>query len=119
MHSVLNSAYVTIHTRLITVLPSVRMQIHVHIQVIIRLHQLGNNREYCMYGHIYPHPPHSDGDDYSVTVEREVGVLYGVMEHLLPRVGPHVRTLDLANGKAVSNEAVGPIFPYYKRLACV
>ena len=38
--------------------------------------------------------------------EREARVLTAVLEHLLPRVGPHVRTLDLAHGKAVSNEIV-------------
>ncbi len=50
--------------------------------------------------------PSSGGDDYSVMVEREANVLCGVIEHLLPKVGPYVTTLDLANGKAVSNEAV-------------
>lgn len=29
-----------------------------------------------------------------------------MMEYLLPQVGPHVHTLDLAHGKAVSNEVV-------------
>ena len=33
-------------------------------------------------------------------------MLQGVMEYLLPRVGQHVHTLDLAHGKAVSNEVV-------------
>jgi len=33
-------------------------------------------------------------------------VLRGMMEYLLPQVGPHVHTLDLAHGKAVSNEVV-------------
>ncbi len=56
-------------------------------------------------------PPYSDGDDYSVMVEREANVLCGVIEHLLPKVGPHVTTLDLANGKAVSNEAVSLQLP--------
>ena len=35
-----------------------------------------------------------------------MNVLCGVIEHLLPRVGDHVRTLDLAYGKAVTNEVV-------------
>lgn len=39
-------------------------------------------------------------------MEHEARVLWGVMEYLLPQVGPHVRTLDLAHGKAVSNEVV-------------
>ena len=39
-------------------------------------------------------------------MEREWSVLCGVIEHLLPRVGDHVRTLDLAYGKAVTNEVV-------------
>ena len=39
-------------------------------------------------------------------MEREWTVLRGVIEHLLPRVGDHVRTLDLAYGKAVTNEVV-------------
>ena len=64
---------------------------------------------------MYPSPsPYSDGDDYSVTVEREVSVLCGVMEYLLPRVGLHIRTLDLANGKAISNEVVGPKYPSFR-----
>ena len=42
-------------------------------------------------------------------MEREMNVLCGVIEHLLPRVGSHVRTLDLAYGKAVTNEVVRPI----------
>ena len=43
-------------------------------------------------------------------MEREMSVLCGVIEHLLPRVGAHVRTLDLAYGKAVTNEVVRLIF---------
>ena len=42
-------------------------------------------------------------------MEREMSVLCGVIEHLLPRVGSHVRTLDLAYGKAVTNEVVRPL----------
>ena len=42
-------------------------------------------------------------------MEREMSVLCGVIEHLLPRVGSHVRTLDLAHGKAVTNEVVRPL----------
>jgi len=41
-----------------------------------------------------------------VLVEREASVLGGVIEHLLPKVGSHVRALDLAGGKAVSNNIV-------------
>ena len=39
-------------------------------------------------------------------MEHEARVLWGEMEYLLPQVGPHVRTLDLAHGKAVSNDVV-------------
>lgn len=42
-------------------------------------------------------------------MEREWSVLCGVIEHLLPRVGDHVRTLDLAYGKAVTNEVVSQL----------
>lgn len=38
--------------------------------------------------------------------EGEARVLTALLEHLLPRIGTHVRTLDLAYGKAVSNEIV-------------
>ena len=50
----------------------------------------------------------SDAEEESA-MEREMSVLCGVIEHLLPRVGSHVRTLDLAYGKAVTNEVVRPI----------
>lgn len=33
-------------------------------------------------------------------------MLRGVIDHILPRVGEHVQTLDLSHGKAVSNEIV-------------
>ena len=39
-------------------------------------------------------------------MEREARVLSGIVAHVLPRVGSHVKTLDLAHGKAVSNEIV-------------
>ena len=39
-------------------------------------------------------------------MEREARVLQGLVECLLPRVGGHVATLDLAHGTAVSNEMV-------------
>ena len=39
-------------------------------------------------------------------MDKEMSVLCGVIEHLLPQVGSHVRTLDLAYGKAVTNEVV-------------
>ena len=58
---------------------------------------------------------HSDSadDDFGVTVDREAAVLCGFIEHLLPKVGSHVRTLDLAHGKAVSNEVVSPCNQLY------
>lgn len=40
------------------------------------------------------------------TMDREAKVLLGVVEHILPRVRGHVQTLDLAYGRAVSNEMV-------------
>ena len=39
-------------------------------------------------------------------MEREARVLSGIVAHVLPRVGSHVKTLDLAHGKAISNEIV-------------
>ena len=39
-------------------------------------------------------------------MEREARVLTGIVEHLLPRVGASVLSLDLAHGKAVSNTVV-------------
>ena len=41
-------------------------------------------------------------------MHRELCVLRGVIQHLLPRVGQHVKTLDLSHGKAVTNEIVSP-----------
>lgn len=39
-------------------------------------------------------------------MEREARVLQGLVDYLLPQVGGHVATLDLAHGTAVSNEMV-------------
>lgn len=50
----------------------------------------------------------NDAEEESA-MEREMSVLCGMIEHLLPRVGTHVRTLDLAYGKAVTNEVVRPL----------
>ena len=50
----------------------------------------------------------SDAEEESA-MEREMSVLCGMIEHLLPRVGSHVHTLDLAYGKAVTNEVVRPL----------
>ena len=47
-----------------------------------------------------------DDEEEESAMEREMSVLCGVIDHLLPRVGSHVRTLDLAYGKAVTNEVV-------------
>ncbi len=48
-----------------------------------------------------------DDDEDSVCVQKEIRVLRGVVDHLLPQVGgAHVRTLDLSHGKAISNEMV-------------
>ena len=77
-------------------LNALHMYVHTHNSHIILLHVL-----------LHCPSPCSETDDYSVAVEREASVLVGVMEHLLPKIGPHVRTLDLAHGKAVSNEVVG------------
>ena len=45
-------------------------------------------------------------DEGGQYIEREARVLSGVVEFVLPRVGSHVQTLDLAHGKAVSNAIV-------------
>ena len=45
-------------------------------------------------------------DEGGLYMEREARVLSGLVEHVLPRVGSHVHTLDLAHGKAVSNAIV-------------
>ena len=42
-------------------------------------------------------------------MEHEACLLQGLIAYLLPRVGTHVRTLDLAHGKAVSNEVVSAV----------
>ena len=47
-----------------------------------------------------------DDDEGMRYMEREARVLSGVVDHILPRVGKHVLTLDLAHGKAVSNAIV-------------
>ena len=61
-----------------------------------------------------------DSDVEEGEMEREMSVLCGVIEHLLPRVGSHVRTLDLAHGKAVTNEVVRPLISFmYKALGHV
>ena len=47
-----------------------------------------------------------DDEVESGWVQKELCVLRGMVEHLLPRVGSHVQTLDLSHGKAISNEVV-------------
>ena len=46
------------------------------------------------------------GNEGGLYMEREARVLTGIVEHLLPRVGVSVLSLDLAHGKAVSNTVV-------------
>ena len=54
-----------------------------------------------------------DGEEgVGVTVQKELSVLLGVMEHILPHVGSHVLTLDLSHSKALTNEVVSPPLPY-------
>ena len=52
--------------------------------------------------------------------EREARVLKGLMDHVLPRVGSHVLTLDLSHGRAVSNEVVSqtPICTSVVNISC-
>ena len=40
-------------------------------------------------------------------MQREWLILHGIMEHILPRAGHHVLTIDLSHSKAASNEVVG------------
>ena len=46
------------------------------------------------------------GEEGGLYMEREAKVLSGLVEHVLPRVGSHTLSLDLAHGKAVSNAVV-------------
>lgn len=55
--------------------------------------------------------PSNGGDVEDEEMERELCILQGVLEHILPWAGAHVHTLDLSHGKAVSNELV-TTFPY-------
>lgn len=52
----------------------------------------------------------NDGDAESRDIQKEMRVLHGIVTHLLPKVGHHVQTLDLAYGKAVTNEVVSLLF---------
>ena len=53
-----------------------------------------------------PNPTRDCDRQLEEQMEREARVLRGVVEYLLPQVGDHVATLDLAHGTAVSNEVV-------------
>ena len=46
------------------------------------------------------------GEEGGLYMEREARVLSGLVKHVLPRVGGHTLSLDLAHGKAVSNDIV-------------
>ena len=46
------------------------------------------------------------GEEGGLYMEREAEVLTGLVESVLPRVGSHTLSLDLAHGKAVSNDIV-------------
>ena len=50
------------------------------------------------------------GDEGGLYMEREAQVLTGLVEHVLPRVGSHTLSLDLAHGKAVSNAIVSLLY---------
>ena len=54
----------------------------------------------------------------AVAVQRELNVLRGMIEHILPHVGPHVLTLDLSHSKAASNELVS-VPSCFKIMACM
>lgn len=49
---------------------------------------------------------YGDGDEGEEEGQRELHVLQGIVEHILPHVGSQVLTLDLSHSKAVSNEVV-------------
>ena len=56
-----------------------------------------------------PLPTHSSNGydtDEDKETQRELCVLQGIVDHVLPRVGSHVLTLDLSHSKAASNEVV-------------
>ena len=63
--------------------------------------------KYCIKV-VYSHPSTQTLSEESedAIMDKEMKVLCGVIDHLLPKVGSHVHTLDLAYGKAVSNEVV-------------
>lgn len=46
------------------------------------------------------------GIEEEAMLQQELCVLLGILEHVLPRAGRHVRTLDLSHSKAASNEVV-------------
>ncbi len=55
----------------------------------------------------HTHQPSLSGDEeegVASTIQKELNVLRGVMEHILPHVGPQVLTLDLSHSKAATNE---------------
>ena len=52
------------------------------------------------------------GDEGGLYMEHEARVLTGIVEHILPKVGSHVLSLDLAHGKAVSNAIVSHRHPH-------
>ena len=70
------------------------------------LYQL--NLSFNFYPYLFLHSHYDERE--SKEVQKELRVLCGIMDHLLPRVGSHVQTLDLSHGKAVSNEVVSKNF---------
>ena len=54
------------------------------------------------------------GDEGGLYMEHEARVLTGIVDHILPRVGSHVLSLDLAHGKAVSNAIVSHRHPHLR-----
>ena len=45
-------------------------------------------------------------DNDNMRVEKEIRIMDGLINYLLPKVGPYVDTLDLAYGISVTSEMV-------------
>ena len=63
------------------------------------------------------------GDNDNIRVEKEVRIMEGLIDYLLPKVGHYVDTLDLAYGINVTSEMVSDIiivvsFMYHRSIKC-
>ena len=61
----------------------------------------------CHYGDGYQCD--SQDDEENPRLLRERDIMRGVIDHLLPKIGPHVEVLDLAHGKSLTGEMVSAV----------